>query len=135
MEPHIIIGLILLLQVIIDGLGDGFRVRGWQIPHHSMESLRIAVWIGIWASTGFGWLDFQWYYIAMYILGRIWLFDPVINLVAQFGFFYVGTSSLDGILLNWIADKYKVPVILPAIMIKLMALAWWIAWLLTNGGR
>ena len=131
-----IVSLILLFQVLIDALGDGFRIRGWQLWHHSMESLRIAVWICLWTSTAFGWLDFEWYYIAMYILGRIWLFDIVLNLVVDFEVFYVSDSSWDGKILIWLSsDKiFDVPVILPAVMIKFIALVWWVAWFLTDGG-
>ena len=134
MSQHHIFILILLLQVILDAVGDGFRMNSWQKAHHTMETLREGIWIALIAAVSLGWLDFQWYYVAMYILGRIWLFDPVINLVAREDFFYIAKSSWDGVILYWLAYKFRVPVILPAAMIKLMALAWWIAWLVTDGG-
>ena len=136
MEQHVTIILILLLQVILDALGDAFRIRRWQNLHHTMESAREAVWIGLAAAIGFGYLEFEWYYIAMYILGRIWLFDPILNLVSDFDFFYVSDSSTDGRILIWLcSDKiFDVPIILPTVMIKFLALVWWVAWLITDGG-
>jgi len=138
MEQYIIVSLLLLVPVILDALGDSFRIRGWQNLHHTMESAREAFWIGMIVAVSplLGWLEFEWYYIGMYILGRIWLFDPILNLVSDFDFFYISDSSTDGRILIWLSsDKvFDVPVILPAAMVKFIALVWWVAWLLTDGG-
>ena len=134
METYHIVILILLVQVILDGLGDGFRQNGWQNVHHSMETIREGIWLVYVGCVAFQWLDFAPYYITMYILGRIWLFDIVINLVVGNKLFYIGKSSLDGIILHKVADKFKVPVHLPAFIVKLVAIVWWIAWILTDGG-
>ena len=138
MEQHIIVILLLLIPVVLDALGDAFRIRKWQNLHHLMESAREAFWIAlvVGVSPLLGWFEVEWYYIAMYILGRIWLFDLVLNLVADFDFFYVSDSSTDGRILIWLSsDKvFNVPVIYPTFIVKLMALVWWVAWLITDGG-
>jgi hypothetical protein len=140
MEQYTIVILFLLWQVIIDGLGDGFRVRKWQRPHHSMETLRIGGWLAYPAALSLGWVDFQWYYIAMYILGRIWAFDLVYNLVARNKLFYVSKTSWDGVILWWISGeddpgrKNRWPIGMVASMPKMISLLWWMAWFLTDGG-
>ena len=139
MENYTFISLILLLQVILDAFGDGFRVRGWQKLHHTMETIREAIWFSFFAAAiKFIYIDFEWYYIAMYILGRIWIFDLINNIICKRKLFYVGESSWDGVIIHWISGTYRTknrwPVANLAFMIKLMAIVWWFAWLLTDGG-
>jgi len=134
MEQYIIVGLILLLIVGIDAIGDAFRFLGRGVAHHTMETLRIAAWIGLWASMEFEWVDFEWYYIAMYILARIWLFDAAYNLITGHPFLYVGTSDIYGRTIRWIANIFKVPYEHPAFITRLIAFIWWTAWLFLDGG-
>ena len=130
--------LILLGQVILDAVGDGFRVRGWQRLHHSLESLQIAIWLAILPAIHFGWLDFQWYYIWMYVLGRIWLFDLVINPIMGMKLLYVGKSSWDGAIYYLISGegnpnrKRQWPVKNFSFIFKFMAFVWWIGWFISN---
>lgn len=140
MEQHTIFILILLLQCILDALGDGFRARGWQRIHHFDESLQLSIWLGLIAAVSplLGWLEFEWYYLLMYLFGRIWLFDLVINLVRKKNLFYVGQSSIDGVIYHFIAGtyrkKHRFPVELVSFIVKFMALIGWVAMLLTDGG-
>lgn len=130
LNEHIVI-LILLLQVILDAVGDGFRVRGWQKLHHSAEAIQIGIWLALLVSTGIQVIDFQWYLVIMYILGRIWLFDPVNNLVSSRKIGYVGKSSIDGVIYHFISDKiFHNGVEHTSFIIKFMALVAWIAGLL-----
>jgi hypothetical protein len=129
MAEYITIGLVLLGLVILDGSGDAFRSKGWQILHHTMETIQIAGWILIWALFGF-----EPYYVAMYVLGRIWAFDLTWNLWTGNRILYVGTSDLFGRAIRGISNLFKVPYENTSFIIKLIAVAWWIAWLLTNGG-
>lgn len=138
MEVYKIVLLILLLQVILDAVGDGFRVRKWQKMHHSMESLQLAVWLGLAYSIGKGWLDFQPYYFWMYVLGRIWLFNSVINPIMKQKWLYVSKTSWDGVIYYWISGdgnpdrKRKWPVGNFVFITQVMAFVWWIGWFLSN---
>jgi len=126
MSEFAIVSLILLALVSIDAAGDAFRARRWQIIHHSMEVLGVAVWFALWAL-----FDFSPIYITMYITGRIWLFDPLFNIIAGNKLGYVGNSSLYGRLLNWFGSTVKEPGHLIWV-IRVMALIWFIAWIITN---
>jgi predicted Abi (CAAX) family protease len=95
MNEQLIISLILLSLVLLDAIGDAFRFRGWNIPHHIMEVFHVAGWITLWALFGF-----QVIYIPLYILGRIILFDIVFNLTAGLKIGHIGTSSLYDIILT-----------------------------------
>jgi len=128
MNEFLIVSLILLGVMAVDAAGDAFRIHQWQVLHHGMEVLGIAVWIAIWAL-----FEFQPAYIAMYITGRIFAFDPLLNLIAGYKLTYAGKSSVYGRLLSWLMNKFKEPGHLVWV-IRAMALVWWIAWLLTNGG-
>jgi hypothetical protein len=138
MEPFMIMILILLGQVILDSVGDGCRARGWQKIHHSIESLQIGIWLSLLPAIYFGWLDFQWYYIWMYVLGRIWLFDLVINPIMKQKLFYVSDTSWDGVIYYLISGdgnpnrKKKWPVENFSFIFKLMAFVWWIGWFISN---
>ena len=126
MNEFILVGIILLLIAAIDAAGDAFRVHQWQIVHHSMEVIGIAAWIAVWAL-----FEFNPWYIGMYITGRIWLFDPLFNLIAGYRLTYAGKSSVYGRLLSWFMIKVKNPGILIWV-IRAMALIAWVAWLLTK---
>jgi len=126
MNEFIVISLILLGVSLIDAAGDAFRVRKWQVVHHSMEVLGIAVWFLIW-----GLFEFRYEYIIMYITGRIFCFDIVFNLIARNKWSYVGTSSLYGRILGWFTGIMKEPGHLVWV-IRVIALVWWIAWIIVN---
>jgi hypothetical protein len=85
-------------------IGDAFRAKGWQIVSHSLEIVQITVWIAIW-----GLFEFRPIYIVMYIIGRIWLFDPLYNLTSECKLTYSGKSSLYGRILIWFSEKMKEP--------------------------
>ena len=141
MEAHMIFILVLLFQVVLDAVGDGFRVRGWQKPHHTMESVQIAVWLFLGAAIAKEWVDFQWYYMWMYVLGRIWLFDLVMNPIMLQKLFYISKSSFDGAFYYWVMGdgnpnrKIQWPVTPFAIVIKALALIWWVSWFLTDADK
>ena len=130
--------LILLVQVILDAVGDGFRARGWQKIHHTIESVQIGIWLSLLPAIYFGWLDFQWYYIWMYVLGRIWLFDLVINPIMKQKLLYVSKTSWDGVIYYFISGdenpnrKRKWPVKNFSFIFKFMAFVWWIGWFISN---
>lgn len=129
MKEQMIISLLLLLLVVLDAAGDAFRLKGKQVLHHSLESLQVALWVAVWAL-----FEFQPYYIAMYILGRFVMFDLVFNLIAGNKLLYVGKSSLYGRFFSWFIPRVKEPgQLLP--WLKILALGWWVAWFLTNGGQ
>ena len=123
MNEFTTISLLLLAQVVIDSAGDAFRFRGWQIVSHMAESIQIAGWFAIWALFGF-----EPWFIVMYIMGRIVLFDIVFNIIAGNKIFYVGTSDLLGKLLH----KLPVAPELPMFIIKFMALLVWVAGILNH---
>jgi len=126
LHEHILI-LILLVQVILDAVGDGARDRGWQRVHHDLEAIREGIWLALLVLTGFQLIDFQWYLILVYIFGRIWAFDPINNLIAKRPIGYVGETSIDGIIYNAIANLFKAPVENASFIFKFMALLAWIA--------
>lgn len=129
MSEFQIVTLILLAVCGIDAAGDAFRARKWQVIHHSMEVLGITAWFTIWAL-----FEFQAIYLVMYITGRIFIFDVLFNLIARNKWTYVGTSSLYGRILKWFANWVKEPGFLVWVL-RVMALAWWGAWFLTDGGK
>jgi len=138
METFMIVLLILLLQVILDAVGDGFRARGWQKIHHFMETIQIAIWLGIAYAIWREWLDFQLYYVWMYVLGRIWLFDFVINPILKEKLLYISKSSFDGVIYYWISrdgnpnKERRWPVTNTALIFKFLAFVWWVAWFFSN---
>lgn len=119
--------LVLLLIIILDASGDAFRLNGWQLAHHIMESIQIAGWIAIWAVFRFNPV-----FIVMYILGRFIGFDLVYNLIAGNIWWYVGDNSLYGKFFIWFADLVGQPIGLMISIPKIMALAWWTAWFSTD---
>ena len=126
MNEFVIVSLILFGVMAIDAAGDAFRIHQWQLVHHIMEVVGIAVWIVLWK-----FFEFHWEYLVMYITGRIWAFDPLLNLIAGYRLTYAGKSSLYGRLLSWFMDAVKNPGILIWV-IRALALIWWVAWLLTR---
>ena len=126
MSEFIIVSLILLGLAAIDSSGDAFRIHQWQLVHHLMEVLGIGVWIALWAS-----FEFHWVYLTMYITGRIWLFDPLLNLIAGYKLTYSGKSSIYGRVLSWIMIKTGERGHLIWVL-RAMALIWWVAWIFTN---
>ena len=130
MSEFKIISLILLGIVLIDATGDGFRTRRWQILHHILEVLGIAMWISLLLVN----IEFQPIHVIMYITGRIALFDPVYNLSSGNSLSYIGKSSLYDRLLR----KFAAWVSEPGMLIWVLrgwALIWWVAWFITNGGK
>ena len=128
MPKHIQTALILLGLVVLDATGDALRQNGWQIPHHLMEVVQVAGWILIWALYGF-----KGYYVAMYILGRLWAFDVVHNLWTGHILLYMGESDLVGISVRWFAGLVKQNYLNFSFILKFIALVWWTAWLFTDG--
>ena len=104
MNSYIIISLLLL--IIIDATGDALRFLNRSIASHTMESLQIAGWFAIWALFGFEWL-----YIPVYILGRIWLFDVLFNVLTAHDPLYMGKNDLFGLAVHkfseWVRQDYK----------------------------
>lgn len=119
MSEFVIVSIILLGIVIVDAAGDAFRIHQWQNVHHTMEVVGVATWIAVWASFGF-----RPEYIAMYITGRIWIFDPLLNLIAGYKLTYAGKSSVYGRLLSWFMDLVKNPGILVWVIRALCLIAW-----------
>ena len=128
MRKHIQTALILLGLVVLDATGDAFRASGWQIPHHTIEVLQIAGWIALWALYGF-----KRYYIAMYILARIWAFDIVFNLWYGTKLLYLGHSDLVGLSVHWFADLVGHNYMHFSFILKFIAFVWWAGWLISDG--
>ena len=129
MNEFAIVTLILLGIAAMDAAGDAFRIHQWQIPHHIMELFSTVIaWVILWK-----FFEFQWQYIFMYITGRIWLFDPLLNWIAGYKLTYAGKSSIYGRILSWFMNWVKNPGILIWV-IRAMALIGWIAWILTSAG-
>ncbi len=128
MLKHIQTGLILLTLVALDATGDALRLNGWQVPHHVVESIQIGWWLLIWALYGF-----KRYYIAMYILARVWAFALVFNLWAGNKLLYLGTNDLVGISIHWFADLVGHNYMHFSFILKFMALVWWVGWLISDG--
>jgi hypothetical protein len=119
--------LALLLLVILDATGDAFRIQGWQVLHHSIESLQVAGWLAVWILFRFNPV-----YIAMYILGRFVTFDVVLNLIVGNDWWYVGETSLYGRFLSWLAGLVKQPISMFVTAFKAIALFVWVAWFWTD---
>lgn len=126
MNEFVIVSLILLATSAIDSAGDAFRARRWQIVHHSMEVLGVAVWFLIWAL-----FEFNYIYITMYITGRLAIFDILFNLIARNKWNYIGTSSLYGRILGWFTKKMKEQGYLIWVL-RILALIWWVAWFVSK---
>ena len=128
MNEFKILSLILLCLIILDATGDGLRWNGKQILHHSVEIVREGIWLSLLVYfTG------EYLIIPMYILARVALFDPIINLVAGKGINHVGSNSIYDIVLKWFTGKVKEPGHLIWV-IRAIALIWWIVWFVINGG-
>lgn len=121
MNEQLIISLILLSLVLLDAIGDAFRLRGWQIPHHLMEVAHVAGWIILWAL-----IDFHVVYVPLYILGRIVLFDIVFNLTAGLSIGHIGTSSLYDIILTKLGGWVKQHPSHFVFIFRFMALVAWL---------
>ena len=121
MKEQLLISLVLLGLVLLDAVGDAFRLRGWQIVHHIAELLTVAVWFAIWALFGF-----EWMYIILYILGRIVLFDIAFNLTAGLRIGYIGRSSLYDIILTKFGGWVKQHPAHFIFIFRFMALVAWI---------
>ena len=67
----------------------------------------------------------------MYITGRIWLFDPLLNLIAGYKLTYAGKSSIYGRILSLIMRKTGERGHLIWVL-RAMAFIWWIAWIITK---
>ena len=127
MNEFVIVTLILLGIAATDATGDAFRIHQWQIAHHILELLSTVVaWVILWK-----FFEFQWVYLTMYITGRIWLFDPLLNWIAGYKLTYAGKSSIYGRLLSWFMIKVKNPGALIWVL-RALAFIWWIAWILTR---
>jgi len=130
MNEFTIVTLILLGIAAIDAAGDAFRIHQWQLAHHILELISTVIaWVILWK-----FFEFQWQYLTMYITGRIWLFDPLLNWIAGYKLTYAGKSSIYGRILSWFMNVVKNPGILIWV-IRAMALIWWVVWILTSGGR
>lgn len=119
MSTQLLIILLLVTTVILDAVGDAFRFRTWQIPHHIFEALHVATWITIWWAGSFDLL-----YVQLYIAARIVLFDIIFNLTAGLNIWYIGRSSLYDIILTWFGGWVKQHPIHFVFIFRLMALAW-----------
>ena len=126
MSEFAIISLVLLGIVALDSTGDALRLRNKQLLHHSLEVVQIGGWIVLWSLFGF-----KIEYVAMYVLGRIWLFDPLFNLVAGNKLSYIGSSSIYDKLLKWFTGWIDEQGHLIWV-IRAIALLWWVVWFLTN---
>ncbi len=121
MNEFVIVSLVLLGVILLDAVGDGLRWIGKPMAHHAVEALREAIWLAMVA-----YFMGTWVIIPMYILARIVFFDPIINLVAGKGLGYVGSSSIYDRLLKLVPSVHLIWVI------RVMALIWWVAWILTK---
>lgn len=126
MSSFLVVSLILLALVALDAIGDGFRWIGKQVAHHIVEGIRELIWASLVA-----YFMGVWVIIPMYVLARIAIFDPIINLVAGKGINYVGSNSLYDRILKWFSSKVKEPGHLIWV-IRAIALIWFITWALTN---
>lgn len=128
MAKHIQTALILLGLVVLDACGDAFRTHGWQLLSHAMETIQVAGWILIWGLYGF-----KGYYVAMYILARIWAFDLIYNPIAGNSLLYMGDNDLVGWLVIHFAEWVKHPYVHFSFILKFIGLVWWTGWLITDG--
>ena len=127
MYEHMLIVLVLLAQVILDATGDAHRARHWTLSSHIMEAIQVGAWIAVWAL-----FSFEPYFILMYILGRVWAFDLVYNLWVDNSILYMGESDMMGRGVRWFAGKVKQNYIHFSLVLKVLSLIWWVAWLLTK---
>ncbi len=125
MKEQLIVSLFLLALVLVDAIGDAFRLRHWNIPHHLMEVFHIMGWVMIWALFGF--LPV---YIPLYILGRIVLFDIAFNLVGGLPIGHVGTNSIYDIIVTKIGGWVKQHPGHFAFIFRVMALTAWVGTLI-----
>jgi hypothetical protein len=126
MSEFIIVSLILLGIVALDSAGDAFRANSRQNVHHLMETLGVGAWIAIWAL-----FEFKPIYVGMYVTGRIWLFDPLFNIISVNELTYIGTSSVYGRILTWFTSIVREPGHLTWV-IRAIALMFWLGWLLSR---
>ena len=131
-----IFSLIFLVLILWDATGDALRAKGKQIPHHILEAVSVAAWLLIALIIARGWLVWYDTQIVMYITLRIAIFDVIFNVIKGNKWSYVGKSSIYGIVLSWFTklDRVREPGFLIWV-IRALALYWWIAWFITNGGR
>jgi len=122
MNEPLIVSFCLLALVVFDALGDAFRFRGWNIPHHAMESIHVAGWVAIWALFGFAPV-----YVWLYVLGRIVLFDIVFNLAGGLPITHIGTNSIYDIVVTKLGGWVKQHPGHFAFIFRFMALVSWIA--------
>ena len=127
MNEPLIISLSLLALAVFDAVGDAFRFRGWNIPHHVMESIHVAGWVAIWALFG---PDFLPVFVYLYILGRIVLFDIVFNLVGGLPIGYIGKTSIYDLFVTALGGWVKQHPGHFAFIFRFMALVTWIALLI-----
>jgi hypothetical protein len=76
-----LIFILLLIQIVLDSLGDGFRVKGKRRLHHLCESLQIVTWFSIlYIASMLGSIPIVntvIYYVAL----RFLIFDTLYNLI------------------------------------------------------
>lgn len=125
MNEPLIVSLALLGLVVFDAVGDAFRFRGWNIPHHVLEVFHVAGWFVVWALFGF--LPVH---AVMYILGRIVLFDIVFNLTGGLPIGYIGENSLYDMAVKLWAKWWKQSPANFAFIFRFMALVSWIGLLI-----
>jgi len=126
MSAFVIVSIILLGIIVLDAVGDGLRWVNKKVAHHVVEIIREAIWLSLVAYFMQNWLI-----IPMYVLARIAIFDPIINLVAGKGLGYIGSSSVYDLALKWFMVKVKNPGIIIWV-VRALALIWWVAWIITN---
>lgn len=127
MNEQLIISLCLLALVVFDAIGDAFRFRGWNIPHHAVESIHVVGWFVIWALFG---PDFLPVHVALYILGRVVLFDIVFNIAGGLPIGYVGENSLYDLAVKLWAKWVKQSPANFAFIFRLIAFVFWIGTLI-----
>jgi hypothetical protein len=129
MRVEMLVSLILLGLVVLDAVGDAFRLRGWQIPHHAMEVVHVAGWIVVWGLFGFKTM-----YIPLYILGRIVLFDVVFNLTAGLPIGHIGKNSIYDIVVTKLGGWFEQNPANFAFIFRFIALAAWVGCILIVTG-
>lgn len=125
MNEPLIISLALLALVLFDAIGDAFRFRGWNIPHHLLESCHIAGWVAVWALFGFAPV-----YVLLYVLGRIVLFDIVFNLVGGLPIGHVGKNSIYDLAVTLFGGWFKQNPANFAFIFRVIALVAWVGTLI-----
>ena len=109
--------LILIGIVLFDAMGDGLRLQGLQVLHHTAEVLVLMGFFTLYKLT-----SFKWSVVWMYLSLRVWMFGLVFNLTAGNKLFYVGDSCLYDKALNAFADLVRQPVGHFAFIFSFMAL-------------